>query len=184
MIIDILTITLVIAFFIQGYMKGIIVALFSVVAFVLGIICALKLSELLGTYLFEKGIVTSGWSQIVSYLILFIGVVIIVNLLAKAIESTIEALWMGWANKMLGGIFYAFIGLLVWSTMLWLGNEMQLISQKQVDASATYPYAVAVAPWVAAQVGLLWPMSKELFADLEMFFNNINAYLQHVDTAR
>ena len=51
MIIDILTITLVVAFFIQGYMKGVIVAIFSVVAFILGIICALKLSELLASFL-------------------------------------------------------------------------------------------------------------------------------------
>lgn len=184
MVIDIITIALIVIFFIKGYMKGVIVALFSVVAFVLGIICALKLSELLASFLFEQGLVTSGWAQLVSYIILFVGVVILVNLLARAIEKTMEAVWLGWANKVLGGIFYAFVGLIVLSTFLWLGNEMNLIPREQVSASKTYPYTVAVAPWIAAQVGLLWPMSKELFADLEMFFNNINAYLQHVDTAR
>lgn len=184
MIIDIITITLIIIFFIRGYMKGIIVALFSVVAFILGIICALKLSELLASFLLEEGLVTSAWAQLVSYVILFVGMVIIVNLIAKAIESTMEALWMGWANKLFGGIFYAFIGALVLSTFLWLGNKMGLIPQEQLLASKSYPYIVALAPWVAEQVGLLWPMSKDLFADLEMFFNNINAYLQHVDTAR
>lgn len=163
-------------------MKGVIVALFSVVAFILGIIAALKLSELLASYLFEKGIVTSGWAQLLSYLILFVGVVILVRLLAKAVEATLEAVWMGWLNKLLGGMFYTFVSLMVISTFLWLGDAAKLLPAEQVAKSYTYPYIVALAPWVAEQVGLLWPMSKEVFADLEMFFNNINAYLQHVDT--
>jgi len=165
-------------------MQGVIVALFSVIAFILGIIAALKLSELLASYLFEKGIVTSGWAQLLSYIILFVGVVILVRLLAKAVETALEALWMGWMNKLLGGIFYAFVNLVIISTFLWLGNVSRLIPAEQVAASVTYPYTVALAPWVAQQVGLLWPMSKEVFADLEMFFNNINAYIQHVDTPR
>ncbi|CAG1022143.1 hypothetical protein MTYM_01510 [Methylococcales bacterium] len=184
MVIDIITIALVIAFFIRGYMQGVIVALFSVIAFILGIIAALKLSELLASYLFEKGIVTSGWAQLLSYIILFVGVVILVRLLAKAVETALEAVWMGWMNKLLGGIFYAFVNLVIISTFLWLGNVSRLIPAEQVAASVTYPYTVALAPWVAQQVGLLWPMSKEVFADLEMFFNNINAYIQHVDTPR
>lgn len=182
MVIDIITIALVIAFFIRGYMQGVIVALFSVIAFIIGIIAALKLSELLASYLFEKGIVTSGWAQLLSYIILFVGVVILVRLLAKAVETALEAVWMGWMNKLLGGIFYAFVNLVIISTFLWLGNVSRLIPAEQVAASVTYPYTVALAPWVAEQVGLLWPMSKEVFADLEMFFNNINAYIQHVDT--
>ncbi len=163
-------------------MKGVIVALFSVVAFILGIIAALKLSELLASYLFEKGIVTSGWAQLLSYLILFVGVVILVRLLAKAVEATLEAVWMGWLNKLLGGMFYTFVSLMVISTFLWLGDAAKLLPAEQVAKSYTYPYTVVLAPWVAEQVGLLWPMSKEVFADLEMFFNNINAYIQHVDT--
>lgn len=165
-------------------MQGVIVALFSVVAFILGIIAALKLSELLASYLFEKGIVTSSWAQLLSYIILFVGVVILVRLLAKAVEKALEAVWMGWLNKLLGGMFYAFVSLVIISTFLWLGDAAKLLPAEQVAKSYTYPYTVALAPWVAEQVGLLWPMSKEVFADLDMFFNNINAYLQHVDTTR
>ena len=110
--------------------------------------------------------------------------VILVRLLAKAVETALEAVWMGWLNKLLGGVFYAFVNLVIISTFLWLGDAAKLLPAGQVAKSYTYPYTVALAPWVAEQVGLLWPMSKEVFADLEMFFNNINAYLQHVDTTR
>ena len=50
---DFVGLTIIIIFFIRGYMKGIVVALFSVLAVILGIICALKLSGLLGQWLLE-----------------------------------------------------------------------------------------------------------------------------------
>lgn len=185
MILDIIAITLIILFFIRGYMKGIIVAVFSVLAIVLGIFCALKLSELLASYLFQQGWVTSGWAQIISYIVLFIGVIWLVRLLAKAIETSMEAVMLGWVNKSLGGLFYAFMAIVAWSTLLWLGNEMKITKPKDIAASKTYPYIAPLAPWVGDKLGHLWPMTKEVFGDLELFFDEVNEHIpQHVDTAR
>lgn len=79
MALDIIGIILIILFFIRGYMKGIIVAAFSLLAIVLGAICALKLSHLLAEWLFKKGYITSGWGQLISYIILFLVVVVLVR---------------------------------------------------------------------------------------------------------
>ena len=184
MVLDIIAILLIIIFFIRGYMKGIIVAVFSVLAIVLGIICALKLSELLATWLFEKGFVTTGWAQIISYIILFVGVVWIVRLIAKAIEKSMEAVMLGWVNKALGGLFFAFIAVMAWSTLLWLGNEMKVIAPEQIAKSKTYEYIAPLAPMVADKVGVLWPMAKDVFTDLEDFFKHVNENIpEHVGTA-
>lgn len=183
MVLDIIAITLIIIFFVRGYMKGIIVAAFSVLAIVLGIICALKLSEVLARYLFEQGWVTSGWAQIISYIILFVGVVWGVRMVAKAMESAMQAVMLGWVNKGLGGLFYAFIAIMAWSALLWLGTEMVIVTPEMIATSKTYEYTQPIAPWVADKVGYLWPMAKEVFSDLELFFDNVNEYIpQHVDT--
>ncbi|MCB9047575.1 MAG: CvpA family protein [Chitinophagales bacterium] len=184
MLLDIIAISLIIIFFIRGYMKGIIVAAFSVLAIVLGIIVSLKLSEVLATWLFEKGYVTSGWAQLISYIILFVGVVWGVRLIAKAIESAMQAVMLGWVNKGLGGMFYAFIVTMAWSALLWLGTEMKIVTPEMIAESKTYEYIQPLAPWVAAKVGYLWPMAKDVFSDLEHFFDNVNEYIpQHVGTA-
>lgn len=184
MVLDFIAITLIVIFFIRGYMKGIIVAAFSVLAIILGIICSLKLSERLATYLFEQGYVTSGWAQIVSYIILFTGVVLLVRLIAKAMQSAMEAVMLGWVNKGLGGLFYAFVAIVSWSTLLWLGNEIKFIKPEQKEASRTYEYIAPVAPYIATQTGTFWPMAKDVFADLQLFFENVNEQLpQDVDTA-
>lgn len=183
MVIDIIAITLIIIFFIRGYMKGIIVAVFSLVAIILGIICALKLSERLATYLFDKGYVTSGWAQVISYVILFIGVVWLVRIIAKALESALNVAMLGWVNKGVGGLIYAFLAVIICSSMLWLAAEMQILSPDTIAKSKTYPYIEPVAPWVADKVGGLWPMAKSVFTDLQTFFSNVNDYLpEHVDT--
>lgn len=184
MVLDIIAITLIIIFFIRGYMRGFIVAAFSVLAVVLGIICALKLSERLATYLFEHGYVTNGWAQVVSYIVLFVVVLWAVRLIAKAIESAMKAVMLGWVNKGLGGLLYAFIAALAWSTLLWLGTEVKYITPEQIAASHTYEYIEPLAPWVAEKTGALWPMAKNVFSDLELFFDNVNEYLpEHVGTA-
>lgn len=182
MVLDIIAVIVVVVFFIRGYMKGLIVAAFSVLAIILGIFCALKLSERLATWLMENDYVTSGWAQVVSYAILFIGVMMLVRLVAKALESGLKLVMLGWANKAAGGLLYALIGVVVWSTFLWLGREVNVVTDEHIEESATYEYIQPVAPKVAEQVGVLWPMAKDLFGDLEFFFEAVNTV--HVDTDR
>lgn len=186
MAIDIIGISLVILFFIRGYMKGIIVAVFSALAIILGIICSLRLSQKLGSWLLAKGIVTSGWAQIISFVLLFIVILLLVRLIAKAMETSARALMLGWVNSGIGGLFYAGMAAIVWSAFLWLGAQMQLISPETIAASKTYTYFAPVAPWVFDKIGAIWPMVKSLLADLQHFFATANNKLPvpDVDTAR
>src|ERR1043165_3057900 len=109
MMLDIIGITLLLLFFYRGFRKGIIVALFSMLGVLLGMICALKLSHSLAGYLFAKGWVTSAWAQIISYVFLFAGVILLVRLGARLIERTFEAIMLGLVNRIAGGLLYAFI---------------------------------------------------------------------------
>ena len=90
MILDIIAITILIAFFVQGYRKGVIVAIFSLLAIIIGIVCALKLSQKLAGYLFAAGWVTSAWAQLISYIILFIGVAWLVRLGGKFLQKSFD----------------------------------------------------------------------------------------------
>jgi membrane protein required for colicin V production len=185
MALDLIGITLIIVFFIRGYMKGFVIAAFSVLAILLGIICALKLSHTLAAWLLEKGIITSGWGQLISYIILFIGVVLLVRLVAKALEATLKLVLLGFVNKLTGGILYAFLGAVVWSTLLWICNQMHIIAPETIAASKTYTWFTPLAPWFFEQVGRRWPFAKNIFGDLQHFFNSVNQKLpDHVGFAR
>lgn len=181
MLLDVIGIALIIVFFIRGYMKGIIVAAFAVLAILLGIIVALKLSHVLAAWLMAKQWVTDGWVQPLSYLILFTGVVLLVRLTAKAIETTARAVMLGWVNQAIGGFLYAFIAAVVWSSILWIGNQLHFISPEAQMSSKTYAYLESLAPWVFSKIGAVWPMVKDIFTDLQSYFNSVNQHLpEHV----
>lgn len=177
MILDIIGVTLLVAFFIQGYRKGIIVALFSLLAIVLGIICALKLSQKLAGYLFATGWVTSAWGQLISYILLFIGVAWLVRLGGKYIQKSFEAVMLGLPNRIIGGVLYAFIAAFIWSSCLWLGNQAHMLTPETIAASKTYERFVPIAPWVFEHIGAVLPFAKNVFSDLQHFFNGVNQHL-------
>jgi len=185
MALDFIGLTIILIFFIRGYMKGIIVAIFSVIALLLGVLCALKLSGLLGEWLLQKGWVSSGWVQIISFAILFIGVVLLVRLLAKAVQSVAKLAMLGWLNGLIGGLLYAFAAAVVWSCLLWIGNQMHLVDPDTKAYSRTYSYLEPLAPWVFQKFGQLLPFARDLFGDLKIFFDQVNQTLpEHVGTDR
>ena len=181
MALDVIGIILIILFFIRGYTRGIIVALFSVLAILLGIIVALKLSHALAAWLLAKGYVTSGWAQLVSYVVLFVIVVLIVRLIARLIQKAVEGMMLGVVNKLIGGLLYAFLGAVFWSSLLWIGSRMHIITPETIAASKTYSWLSALAPWFFEQVGKLLPFAKDIFSNLEHFFDTVNQKLpEHV----
>lgn len=158
-------------------MRGVILAAFSVLAILLGILCALKLSQAFSAWLLEKGYITSGWVQVFSYVVLFIVVVIIVRSIGKLFQKAVEGLMLGIVNKLTGGLLYAFLGVVFWSSMLWIGARMHIITPEIISESKTYPLLSGIAPWFFEQAGKLWPYVKDTFSNLEHFFDAVNKKL-------
>jgi membrane protein required for colicin V production len=71
MIIDAIFLICLLIFLIRGYSKGVVVALFSVLAIILGVIGALKLSGTLASLLFQNGEKGGRWVPFVSYIIVY-----------------------------------------------------------------------------------------------------------------
>ena len=185
MVLDIIAISIIILLFIRGYRKGIIVAAFSLLGVLLGITCAMALSAKLSSYLFEKGWASTALAPIISYAILFIGVLWLSRMLAKLMEKATSTILLGGINKLIGGILYSFIGITVWSSVLWLFNHGHILAPETVVASKTYNYIQPIAPWVFDQIGKILPFAKNVFGDMRHFFNNVNQQLpEHVGSPR
>lgn len=181
--IDFLGVIIVALAFFQGWRKGIVVAICSLLGIVIGMLAALKLSGAFAAWLMEHGWVTSAWAQIISYILLFLGVLWLVRLLARAIETALKAAMLGIINRMIGGLVYAFIGAFIWSSVLWIGNRAHLIAPETLVSSKTYSYFEPIAPWVFAHIGAVLPFAKDVFADLSHFFDGVNTHLPgHVGT--
>lgn len=174
MALDVIGVIILVFFFFKGYRKGLIVAAFSVIAILLGLLVSLKLSQSFAAWLLENGYVTSGWVQVISYLVLFIGVVLLVRLIAKLLEASAEGLMLGFVNGLGGGVLYAFLGAVLWSSLLWIAVHAHIVTDKTIAASKTYSFFSPIAPWFFEQAGKLLPFVKDTFTKLNHFFDTVN----------
>ena len=107
MILDIIVAVILILAIIKGYRQGLIVALFSFIAFIIGIAAAMKLSVVVAGYIGKAVNVSDKWLPIISFAVVFLIVVLLVRLGAKFIQKTVELAMLGWVNRVGGILLYA-----------------------------------------------------------------------------
>ena len=173
MIIDIIFVILLLMACFKGYSKGLIVALFSIVGFIAGLAAALKLS----TYATERisaGLNASGkWLPFVSFLLVFLVVVLLVNLGAKLLQKSVELIMLGWANRLGGILLFILLYSIFLSIFLFYAVQLHLLSDEVVANSATYPYLKPIGPAVIDALGTVIPIFKNMFAQLQEFFGQL-----------
>lgn len=163
MFLDIIILVLLVLALFKGWSNGFIVGVFSFLAFIIGLATALKLSEFAGTYITEYFNVSDQWLPIVAFAAVFLIVVILVRLGAKAIESIIEVAQLGWMNKLGGILLYIVIYLFIVSLLLSYAGQMHLLKEETLEASQSYPFVHPIAPAIMDVVGVVLPFFKDLF---------------------
>jgi len=115
---------------ISGFMKGLVLELAGLIAFILGLMGAFKFSSLLGSYLGTY----VDWSpiQAVSFILLFLVIIYAVSLLAKMITKTLKLIALGFINRIAGGLF----GLLKWGVIL---SALTLVFQEVNTIVTLFP---------------------------------------------
>jgi membrane protein required for colicin V production len=173
----IFAITAIIAI-IKGIRKGLVVALFSIIAYIIGLAAALKLSAVVALYLQKNVSVSGKWLPVLSFAVVFLVVVILVNWGGKFIEKTFEMAFLGWANKLAGAALYLVLYIIIFSILLFYANKIHLLQPETFQTSIAYPY---IKPWGPAAIdnfGKIIPFFKDSFTSLENFFQNVSDKIQ------
>ncbi|OQP67981.1 CvpA family protein [Niastella populi] len=173
MIIDVLVLIFLVLAIIKGLRRGLIVAVFSIFAFIAGIAAAMKLSVVVADYLKDSVNVSAKWLPFISFAVVFIGVVLLVRWAASLLEATVEMAMMGWANKIGGIILFAILYMFTLSVVLFFVNKVKLISDETIANSVTWPFLQPMGPWVIDGFGKLIPAFKNMFTELGNFFDGL-----------
>jgi membrane protein required for colicin V production len=170
MLIDIICVILLVMAIFKGFSQGLIVALFSLVALLIGLAAATKLSAVVASHLQKNMHVTGPWLPILSFIIVFTLVVLIVGWAAAIIKKATHITLLGWVDTLGGIILYALIYLMIFSVVLFYASQMHLISSATIAASRSYNYIQPWGPTVIDQLGKVIPFFQDVFADLQKFF--------------
>lgn len=173
MIIDIgFVILLVVAIF-KGLRKGLILGIFSLLAFIIGLAAALKLSVIVAEYLKNSAGSFSRWLPLISFMLVFIAVVFLVGLLARVIKKTMQFAMLGWLDSLGGMILFLIIYTIIFSIFLFFAEKLFLLPPATIQDSLTYPYIAPWGPKVIDNLGNIIPVFKNMFIDLQDFFGTL-----------
>jgi membrane protein required for colicin V production len=183
--IDVAGLVIVLLLGLYGYGKGVILSLFSIVGFIVGLIASVRLGGWLASELLQRGWVLGGWSLGTANMILFVGFMFLMRILGHTVKKMAGVLMLGWADKLVGGVLFASFGLVLWSGVLWIGHRMHMLQSEDEKTSVTYSYLVPVAPVAARSASSLLPLVKQALDSLTHFFDEVDKALpHHVDPHR
>jgi membrane protein required for colicin V production len=173
MFIDVVCLILVLWAAFKGLRNGFVVGLFSFLAFIIGLAAALKLSTLAAEYIGTNTSIGELWIPFIAFAAVFLIVVLLVRLGAKGIESVIRVALLGWLNKLGGVLLYLLLYLFIFSIILFYAEQLHLIKEEAMNNSVVYPYIKPLGPKFINALGYLIPFFKNMFTELELFFEGM-----------
>lgn len=173
MIIDVIVVILLVLALIHGYRRGLIIAVFSLVSIIVGLAAAIKLSAAVANHLGHAVKVSDKWLPVISFAIVFIAIVFLIRMGARAIQKLTEAMMLGWANRLGGIILYAVIYLTIFSILLFYADQLRIIKPDTIKASVTYSFIRPWGPKAINGFAAVIPFFRDMFTQLEDFFSRI-----------
>ncbi|MEP7236691.1 MAG: CvpA family protein [Ferruginibacter sp.] len=179
MLIDFTFAALIILAIIKGYQKGLIIAVFSIIAFIIGLAAALKLSVAVASYIKDSVSISAKWLPFVAFALVFFAVVVLVRLGGKFIEKAFQVVLLGWVNRIGGILLYAALYLIILSIFIFYAEKLQLLQPAAIKSSVTYNFIQPWGPKIMDNMGRLIPVFKDMFTDLGDFFNSLSNKISH-----
>ena len=174
MIIDIIAAVLIVLAILKGLQRGLIVGLFSLVAILIGLAAAIKLSAVVAAQIGKAVKISDQWLPVISFAVVFLVVVLLVRLGAKAIQRMAESLTLGWLNRIGGALLYVAIYITVFSVILFYAGQVKIIKPATIESSVTYPVIQPWGPKLINGFGTVLPFFKNMFGELQDFFGNVS----------
>ncbi|MDP4151212.1 MAG: CvpA family protein [Bacteroidota bacterium] len=172
--IDVLFLLLLVMAIFKGLRRGLIIAVFSAVAYVVGLAAAIKLSAFVAARLGKGLHLSTRWWPLIAFLLVFVAVVLVVRWAGKLAEAALDMAMMGWLNRLGGVLLYAALYTLLLSVLLFYAVQLRMVPAPTLAASVTYPFIKPWGPVVIDEFGKFIPFFKGMFAQLEDFFGHLS----------
>ncbi|MEM6523093.1 MAG: CvpA family protein [Bacteroidota bacterium] len=148
----------------KGFRKGFLLEAIAVLSFVLAIIGGFRLMHWGMSVLSERFDLNGQILPYISFLLIFVSIVIAVNLLGKFLKTILDMTLLGSIDNLAG----ALLAILKWafgiSILLWLSNSFGIsVEGSWTNNSLILPYLLTLAPKVVDLVSEVLPFASDLF---------------------
>jgi len=136
----------------RGFAKGFILQLSTLAALLLGIFGAIEFSDFTATLLTDQFNIDTDYLNVIAFAVTFIIIVIAVHLLARVIEKLIQAIALGFINRILGIVFgiakTAFLISIILVLINKANNKYHFIPEERINNSYLYQPLSDFAPMI------------------------------------
>ncbi|MCW5924575.1 MAG: CvpA family protein [Saprospiraceae bacterium] len=169
----------------QGYNRGIVSTVFNILAYVFGVVFAFKITPLT-TNILERMFNSQNPTLFAAAFILNMALIMfMMRATAKAFERGLQAVYLGFLNRTLGGALMASLAVLIYSILLWFAVKVQFVNQATLDESRTYYKILEKLPGGAKQVASqLRPFAEEAWDTSLNWLDRLDKYgIQKTESA-
>lgn len=148
----------------RGYKNGFLMGLISLLAMILGIFGGFKLMGEGMLFLQKEFNADKTVLPYLSFLLIFIIIVVGVNIIGKLIKSSIDKTFLGTLDEAMGAILGVVKWLFMISVILWIFDSLEVSPGSDwEEGSILYPYVSLVATELAGWASGFLPFFKETF---------------------
>lgn len=158
---------------VQGFRQGLVLAIFSLLAYILGLAAAMQLSASVAVWLQNKTGTPMTWLPFVSFLLVFLAVILVVRFAGSLVQGVFTVTMLGWVNRLGGVLFYLITYGIILSVLLFFATQQGWISKAQQTESAVYGTLAPFGPKVLQTLTGWIPFFSDSFQRLQDYFGNL-----------
>ncbi|MEO6168387.1 MAG: CvpA family protein [Chitinophagales bacterium] len=162
----------------KGWTNGLILSIFTTLAWGIGILAAVKLSAVAAQALHDKFNLESEYMPVISFLAVFAVIALVIYLIGKSLEKIVEIAQIGFLNRMGGVILYVSVYTVLFSIFIWLLDQVEIISPFVKQQSKTYSVISTVSDFMINNISSYTPAVKEMFAEFAAFLEKLSKSAQ------
>ncbi|MFT6053634.1 MAG: membrane protein required for colicin V production [Roseivirga sp.] len=151
----------------MGFRKGLLLEIIGILAFILAIIGGFKLMQIGITYLQTRIEGMDHWLPFISFIVIFIAIILLVTMLGKALKKLLDLTLLGGFDNFAGAI----IGILKWaigvSIVLWVLANFGFILPGQDEDLILYPYLASLGPNLIESLNFVLPFAEEMLVSIK-----------------
>lgn len=158
---------------VRGLMKGFIIELTAILAVILGFIGMKIWGSVFTVWLIKQFAWPEAICSVVAYALIFLGITISLNIIAKLLSKLFKAVHLGWLNRLGGAIF----GVIKWTAIMLLvvlcvhrlDDQFHFFKQDLKKKSIIYNYTTPLSEkaWtqVKDKVGTITEQANEIISE-------------------
>lgn len=136
----------------QGFSRGFVASVASLLGLIAGLYCSLRFSDWVGSQLFSHSEIDEGMIALLSFVITFVGVLVAVYFIGKFTTRLIKTLHLGLLNKIAGALFSGLKSILIMSVLFGffrnINHNNWIVPEEKMNESILYSTVNNLAEWV------------------------------------